>query len=150
MGYEHQQDGYKMVTPPKGYVEQIFALAEKYFPNNTKILNEAVGASICHFNGRYGGYYLLAEKLLDRGVKIDQIGLQCHTDENTAFNNVFNGQRLYGVLDGYAELGKPLVLSEVSISTEDEECQARAAEQLYKICFSHDSVTGVFWWNLDP
>ncbi len=149
MGFEHKTDGYKMIAPPEGYVEQVFALAEKYFPHNTKILNEAVGAALCEFKGPYGGYYLLVEKLLNQGVNIDRVGLQCHTGENPVFRNVFNGERLYGILDGYAKLGKPLVMSEISISTDNEESQAMAAEQLYKICFSHNSMSGIFWWNLD-
>ena len=53
------------------------------------------------------------------------------------------------MLDGYSRLGRPLVLSEISVSLEDEEVQAQAAELLYKSCFSHENVNGIFWWNLD-
>lgn len=149
MTHEHKRDGYKMIAPPDGYIEQVFALAEKYFPRNEFILNEAVSGSLCEFKGSYGGYYQLVEKLLAKGVKIDRVGLQCHTGDAKVFQNVFNAERFYGVLDGYARLGRPLVLSEISVSVEDEELQGMAAEQLYKICYSHKSVNGVFWWNLD-
>lgn len=53
------------------------------------------------------------------------------------------------MLDTYGKLGKPLVLSEISISSEDEEIQALAAERLYRVCFSHESMSGIFWRNLD-
>ena len=147
--YEHAHDQYKCLQPPEGYIEQVFALAKKYFPNNTLILNEAVGASFGEFRGIYGGYYLLLEKLLNKDVPIDRVGLQCHVFDDKYFKNVFNAERLYGVMDGYEKLGKPLVLSEIGLSCEDEELQSAAAEQLYKICFSHPAMSGIFWWNLD-
>lgn len=149
MGYERKNGGRKMITPPVDYIYQIFALAEKYFGNNTLILNEAVGAALCEFNGIYTGNYLLMEKLLREGLKIDRIGLQCHTNEDPYFENVFTADRFYGILDTYAKLGKPLVLSEIGLSIEEEELHAEATVQLYKICFSHPAMSGVFWWNLD-
>ena len=149
MCYEHKSDGYKMVVPPSGYVEEIFKLASKYFPSNELILNEATGAALCEFKGEYGGFYQLLEKLIGRGVKIDRIGLQCHVNDSDYFKNVFNAERFYGVLDGYSKLGRPLVLSEIGLSCDDEELQAQAAEQIYKICFSVDEMSGIFWWNLD-
>lgn len=149
MCHEHKSDGYKMVAPPDGYLEQLFALGEKYFPNNELILNEATGAAFCEFKGIYGGYYQLIERLLAAGCKIDRIGLQCHTNEEEFFKNIYSAERLYGVLDGYAKFGKPLVVSEIGLGIADEQIQAEAAEQLYKICFSHPMMSGIFWWNLD-
>ena len=149
MGYEHATDGYKMVTPPPGYVEQVFALAKKYFPNNDLILNEATGVSLCEFRGEYGAYYQMLEKYLKQGMKIDRIGLQCHVKDDSVFKNAFDSARLYGVLDGYSKLGRPLVISEIGLNCADENLQAEAAERLYKVCFSHGSTCGVFWWNLD-
>jgi len=149
MGYEHATDGYKMITPPEGYIEQVFTLGKKYFPNNDLILNEATGASICEFRGVYGAYYQLLEKLLAKGLKIDRIGLQCHVKDAPVFKNAFDSARLYGILDGYGKFGKPIVISEIGLNCEDEQLQAQAAERLYKTCFSHGSTSGIFWWNLD-
>lgn len=149
MCHEHKSDGYKMIVPPEGYLEQLFELGKKYFPNNELILNEATGAAICEFKGIYGGYYQLAERLLKQGCKIDQIGLQCHVRDNETYKNLYHAERFYGILDGYSKLGKPIVLSEIGLSTEDEEIQAEATEQLYKICFSVENMSGIFWWNLD-
>jgi GH35 family endo-1,4-beta-xylanase len=149
MVHEHRSDGYKMITPNEGYVEKIFALAEKYFPNNELILNEATSAAFCDFRGPYGGYYLYIKELMKKGVRIDQIGLQCHVADDNVFQNIFDGQRLYSLLDGYAQLERPLVLSEIGLSCDDEELQAQAVEQLYTIWFSHKSTSGIFWWNLD-
>lgn len=147
--FEYKNNDWKCVFPPDDYIEQIFALGKKYFPNNELILNEATGAAFGEFRGIYGGYYLLLEKLLEKGLKIDRIGLQCHISDSDYYKNIFDSERLYHLLDGYGRLGKPLVISEISISCEDEEIQALAVEHLYKICFSHESVSGIFWWNLD-
>lgn len=150
---EHKNDSWKHIVPPRDYVKTVFDLAQKYFPNNELILNEAVGASFAEFHGRYSAYYLNVKDLLSRGVKIDRIGLQCHTFESPMFRNIFDASRLYDIFDTYADFEKPLVLSEISVPSKfgdvkDEEFQADAAEQLYKVCFSHKSVDGLFWWNL--
>ncbi len=149
MCHEHRVDGYKMVTPPDGYLEQVFALGKKYFPDNTLVLNEAVGSSLCEFKGIYGSYYQLLERLISEKLKIDRIGIQCHCNDSMYFKNIYDARRLYGVMDGYSKLGKPLILSEIGLSCADEDIQAQAVEQLYKICFSIDKMSGIFWWNLD-
>ena len=150
MTFEHKNDGYKMVAPPEGYIEDIFRLGEQYFPDNQLILNDTVGASFCDFRGVYSGYYQLLRQLLSQGRKIDKIGLQCHTSDDPVFRNVFCADRLSSLLDTYAGLGREVVISELSIVSEtSEELQARAAEQLYRIAFANPSVSGVFWWNLD-
>lgn len=147
--FEYRQNGWKCIFPPDDYIEQIFELGEKYFPNNTLILNEATGAAFGEFRGIYGGYYLLLEKLINKGLKIDRIGLQCHINNSDYYKNVFDSERLYNLLDTYGSLGKPLVLSEIGLSCEDGEVQALAAERIYRVCFSHESMSGIFWWNLD-
>lgn len=147
--FEYRDNGWKCVFPPDDYIEQIFNLADRYFHNNTLILNEATGAAFGEFRGIYGGYYLLLEKLLSKGLKIDRIGLQCHIFDSEYYKNIFDSERLYKLLDTYGSLGKPLVLSEIGLSCEDEELQALAAERIYKVCFSHESMSGIFWWNLD-
>lgn len=147
--FETKNNDWKCVFPPEDYLEQVFALGKKYFSNNELILNEATGAAFQEFRGIYGSYYQLLKRLINEGLKIDRIGLQCHIDDNFAYKNLYDAERLYSILDTYGALGKPLVLSEIGLSCADEEAQALACERLYKICFSHESMSGVFWWNLD-
>ena len=147
--FETKNNDWKCVFPPEDYIEKVFALGEKYFPQNELILNEATGAAFQEFRGIYGSYYQLLKKLLENGLKIDRIGLQCHIDDDYSYKNLYDAERLYSILDTYGALGKPLVLSEIGLSCEDEETQALATERLYKICFSHESMSGIFWWNLD-
>lgn len=85
------------------------------------------------------------KKLLNKGVKIDRIGLQCHIYDNERYKNVFHSERLYKLLDTYGSLGKPLALSEIGLSTQDAEIQALAAQRLYRVCFSYESMSGIFW-----
>lgn len=150
MCFEHKNDGYKMLVPPEGYIEQIFDLGEKYFPDNQLILNDTVGASFCDFRGIYGGYYQLLKRLLAEGRRIDKIGLQCHTSDDPVYQNVFCADRFESLLDIYARLGRELVISEISIvSQTSEELQARAVEQMYRVGFANPAMSGLFWWNLD-
>ncbi len=140
------------MLPDDDYCVWMFDLAKRYFPANTLILNDTVGASFHEFRGKYSGYYLNIKDLLSRGVRIDEVGMQCHLGDRGCAN-VYNGERLYNILDTYASLGKPINISEISIpsvieGSKDEELQAIAAEQLYKICFSHPALTGITWWNL--
>lgn len=138
--------------PKDDYCLWLFNLARQLFPSNTLILNDTVGASFHEFRGKYSGYYLNIKDLLSRGARIDEIGMQCHLGDHGG-ENVCNGERLCNVLDTFAALGKPINISEISIPSEfdgvvDEDLQAEAAEQLYKICFSHPAVTGLTWRNL--
>ena len=147
--HETKNTDWKCVFPPDDYIERVFALGKKYFPNNELILNEATGAAICELRGIYGAYYQLLDRLIKQGLKIDRIGIQCHTDDSPLYQNLYDAERFYDLLDTYARLKKPLVLSEIGLSCEDEEVQALATERIYKCCFSHESMSGIFWWNLD-
>ena len=142
----------KSVVPEDDYIVWIFDLASRLFPANKLILNDTVGTSFTEFHGKYSAYYLNIKDLLNRGVRIDEIGMQCHLGGSSP-RNVYNSEILYNILDEYSALGKPINISEISIPSDfdgiiDEELQALAAERLYKVCFSHPSVTGLTWWNL--
>ena len=151
MGHLYKTN-WKCLVPDDNYIPWLFGLAEQFFPSNTLILNDTVGASFDEFRGKYSAYYLNIASLLEHGVRIDEIGLQCHLG-GSGPRNVYNTEILYDILDTYASLGKPMNISEISIPSDfdgvvDEELQAVAAERLYKTCFSHPSVSGLTWWNL--
>ena len=134
------------------YLIWTFDLANRLFPAQKLILNDTVGAAFEEYRGKYSGFYLNIKDLLNRGARIDEIGMQCHLGENGP-EKVYNSEILYDVLDTYSSFGKTINISEISIPSEfggevDEELQALAAERLYKACFSHPSVTGITWWNL--
>jgi endo-1,4-beta-xylanase len=135
------------------YCDWCFQLADDLFKTNQLFLNEAVGASFCDYRGKYSGYYLHIKDMLSRGVRIDAIGMQCHTWFGRGFENVFNPKRLYNVLDTYGSFQKPIHISEISIPSAwgdelHEDLQAEVIEVLYKVAFSHKNVEGLVWWNL--
>lgn len=147
-----RRNGRFHLVPPDDYCLRIFEMARRYFPANTLILNDTVGASFTDFRGKYSGYYLNIKDLLSRGCQIDEIGMQCHLGADGP-ENVYDSEILYDILDTYADLGLPINISEISIPSRfagevDEDLQALAAQRLYKTCFSHKSVTGLTWWNM--
>ena len=93
-----------------------------------------------------------------KGARVDAIGMQYHIfiqkdEEYERTRNLYNPKRLYKMLDLYSGLGKPLQITEVTLSAysdmpEDEEIQAKLLEYLYSIWFSHKNVEQIVYWNL--
>lgn len=52
------------LVPADDYCVWLFRLAEQYFPSNTLILNDTVGAVFHEFRGKYSGFYLNIKDLL--------------------------------------------------------------------------------------
>lgn len=136
-----------------------FKLAERYFPYNELILNEAGDPFYRHgFNYGRSNYYLMIEKALREGLRIDTVGIQFHAfrpkdDEAFYLDSLYNPDMLYRVLDQYAKLDRPLQITEITIpayseSEEDEKTQAELLWWLYRIWFSHRSTEAIIYWNL--
>lgn len=140
------------------YVEWCFKLAEKYFPANQLVINEATRhpwGDNCRPTDKY---YAYIEANLLKSARIDAIGSQFHMFfrreneyENTRY--FYNPELLYRHMDLYANFGKPLQVTEVTIPSyswepEDEELQADIIENLYSIWFSHPNMEQIVYWNL--
>jgi len=140
-------------------VERSFKLAERYFPRNELVINEA------HFNvwgDRFlenrSAYYMQIERALLKGARIDAIGMQFHMffpRENEARDAAlyYDPYVVFGVLDRYADFHLPMQITEVTIPAysnepEDEEVQAELLRQLYRIWFSCPNMETVTYWNL--
>lgn len=159
--------GYKSVISSKrDIIEWSFALARKYFPNETLVINEGnplVNLSAAKYRS---AYFMMIENALKSGAEIDKIGLQHHiftgaTDKTgEAYeNSVKRGEKLVDPLinlkglDIIAELGLPLEMTEVTVPTfgdtaEDEELQADLLELLYSVWFSHPAMQDIIYWNI--
>ncbi len=139
------------------FVEWCFAEAQRYFPDNQLVINE-FGAFKEQGRSR-DLYYMIIERALKNGARIDAVGLQYHIFarregelEYTQRTN-YNPHHLYKVMDRYAELGKPLQITEVTVPAyssepEDEEIQAEIIKNLYSIWFSHPNMEQIIYWNL--
>ena len=103
-------------------------------------------------------YYLYIESNLQKGARIDAIGMQFHQfwtkeEEYEKTRFAYNPKQLYKIMDLYAKFNKPLQITEVTIpaysnSEEDELIQAEIIKKLYSIWFSHPATEQIIYWNL--
>lgn len=140
-------------------LEWNFKLAEKYFPQNELIVNEAPGVwGEGPFAYNRSAYYQMIERGIRNGARIDSIGMQYHNFSSGKANEMAMGKYLYDpkkiftVLDCYEKLNRPIQITEITIPAysndkEDEAVQADVIEMLYSIWFSHKSVEMITYWN---
>jgi hypothetical protein len=67
--------------------------------------------------------------------------------------NAYNPEGLYRHMDLYAQFGKPLQVTEVTVPAysndpEDEAIQAEILDKLYHIWFSHPAMEQIIYWNM--
>ena len=141
-------------------VEWSFKTAEKYFPANKLIINEAQGHVWQALNGTRSQYYMQVENALLKGCRIDGVGFQAHSFWGADMKNVvknakvqYDPQVLFATLDTYAKLGKPLQITEMTIPAysedpEDEAVQAEIVREMYRIWFSHPAMEAIIYWNV--
>ncbi len=140
------------------FVEWCFKTARKYFPHNQLVVNEHTPlcwADRCRTTDKYYSYI---EANMLKGAPIDAIGMQYHMmikreDEYTATRTYYSPEQLYRHMDLYANFGKPLQITEVTIPSyswepEDEAIQAEIIKNLYAVWFSHPNVEQIIYWNM--
>ena len=151
----HAGEGhYRNFNPLRGdYPEWVFKQADRYFAESKLVLNETTALSWGSYNKELSNYYLLAEKLIKNGCRVDTIGLQYHNfrepeklDEISGW--AYNPMRLYKVMNCYAALQRPLSVSEISVPGYDDEMQAEILYNLYRIWFSHPGMESIIYWNM--
>ena len=139
-------------------VEWAFGLAEKYFPNNELIINETNGLwAQYHYNR--SAYYMQIERALQKGARIDAVGLQWHmmmeldaffSDQTPPYYNPMFTDRVAGL---YGAFGRPLQITEITIPCysdreEDEAIQAEILCNLYRLWFASPRMEALIYWNL--
>lgn len=139
-------------------VEWSFKRAEQYFPLNELIINEAGNNIWSVFKGNRSQYYMQIERALNKGVRIDTIGMQYHMfvraeDEIERSTVLYDPVNIFKLLDRYADFKKPIQITELTIPCyarmpEDEEIQAEVIKNLYSIWFSHEAMESIIYWNL--
>lgn len=140
------------------YVEWCFKMAEKYFPNNHLTINDHTPVSWLDCCRASDKYYAYIEANMLKGARIDGIGMQYHLfytreQEYEKTRRLLNPESLYKHMDLYANFGKPLQVTEITVPSysweaEDEEIQAEILENLYSIWFSHPNMEQIIYWNL--
>lgn len=141
---------------PDDYVYKTFRWAMDSFPAGVQF-----NTNECDVHwGPTRRYVEIVRDLTDRGIRIDNVGVQSHIFDPVEARDIaagndryINPQRLYETLDCLSETGKPIHISEVTVCAPDstrwgEQVQAVIARNLYRLYFSHPSVMGITWWNL--
>ncbi len=140
---------------PDDYTYKTFRWAMKYFPDSVDFhINEMdirSGPSRRHLE--------IIRDLIDRGIRIDEVGIQNHIFNPEDSRRIADGvdiltpERNYAVLDVLAEAELPIHISEVTVSAPDHTdagqlIQAKITRNLYRLWFSYPNVNGISWWNL--
>lgn len=110
--------------------------APRLFINEYDILS-ANGANLRKQNA----YYSMIRMLQERGAPIEGIGMQGH------FSSATPPERMLEILDRFARLGLPIVITEFDFATKDEELQAQFFRDLLIAAFSHPAVTDFLMWG---
>ena len=138
------------------FVTWCFKTVERYFPFNQLGINECIQTWVDEKIKR--AYFEMTRNAINSGARIDAVGLHYHMffKEDVALKSTekfYNPKNLYDTMDWYAQLGKPLQISEVTIpayseNEEDEKLQVEILERVCKIWFSHPNVEQIIYWNL--
>ena len=125
--------------------------AEKYFPKEVALNINDYFKRPC--------YTAQTNRLLERGCKIDVMGLQMHLFDLALCQGIADGWKVQTPSQvreyiGWAnETGLPLHLSEITITapSQDERglmIQGIITQQLYRLWFSQEKMIGITWWNV--
>ncbi|MBI5280436.1 MAG: endo-1,4-beta-xylanase [Candidatus Solibacter usitatus] len=119
-----------------------FKKAREYDPGVALFINDysilsANGADIAHRNG----YYEIIRYLGELEAPVDGIGMQGH------FGSPTPPEVMLRILDRFAQLGKPIEITEFDFNTKDERLQAAFTRDLLTTAFSHPAVTNFLMWG---
>ncbi|MEM6332711.1 MAG: endo-1,4-beta-xylanase [Planctomycetota bacterium] len=120
-----------------------FQLAHEHAPDANLYLNDF---SILAGNGlnkpKQDFMYDTVRYLLDAGAPIDAIGFQSHMG-----GGLTPPYRLEAILDRFAELGVPIMITEYDVDVPDPEVQEQYTRDFMTLVFSHPSVNGFTTWG---
>ena len=140
------------------YAVWCFKLAEKYFPKNQLCINESTELAWGDESNENDRYYKCIKENIEKGARIDAVGLQYHLfhkreESYEKTRQYLDPKELYNHLDLYSRFGKPLQITEVTVpayswEAKDENIQADIIENLYTLWFSHPNVEQIVYWNV--
>jgi GH35 family endo-1,4-beta-xylanase len=142
---------------PDDYTFKTFVWADKYFPPTVRFNSND--------NNIYAGlnmhrrYVEIVRNLIDRGARVDCVGVQMHIYSPSMATAIANGADILTpavnreALDCLSGAERPIHVSEVTVCAPDATetglaIQAEITRNLYRLWFSHPSVMGITWWNL--
>lgn len=140
------------------YLDWVFELAYKYFPNNLRILNECACCGDYGFMDNRTPYYMMVERLLKNGGRCNAVSFQQHSfvapkDEAHFAGFRYNPVYYAATAELYANFNLPVQISEVTLPAyglepENEEIQAELLTNMYRLWFASPNMDGIVYWNL--
>ena len=143
---------------PDDYTYKSWSWAMKYFPKSVTF-----NSNECDMRWdtqRIRRYVEIVRDLVDRGARVDYMGIQMHilrpklaSAIAAGESDVLNPDKIWERLNILTEAERPIFISEVTVSATDDSEEGRAiqkmlAHNLYRIWFSHPQVAGITWWNM--
>lgn len=143
---------------PDDYTYKSWSWAMKYFPKSVTF-----NSNECDMRWdtqRIRRYVEIVRDLVDRGARVDYMGIQMHilrpklaSAIAAGESDVLNPDKIWERLNILSEAERPIFISEVTVSATDDseegrEIQKMLARNLYRIWFSHPKVAGITWWNM--
>lgn len=137
------------------YVFKTFKEAERLLPpDDVFLINETTAAWYQYIKTGKRAAFTCSQKphRPRREARRHRIAIPLFSDK--AFGDVLDGKTftprdISKALDGYAKLGRPIHVTEITIPTSrGEEAQAYFARQAYRLFFSHPAVEAITWWNM--
>lgn len=149
---------FPLYTPELDYVDWAFEVGAPMFPARARVcINEA---NPFLDDGGAHPYVEQVRRLLDRGRRVDAVGIQMHLDadrmEKTTLSDKdrFSLENVERSVARFAELGVPVYISEITIPAavragrEGEEIQAMVLEHFARMFYAIPGVAGITYWNL--
>jgi len=134
---------------PDDYLAWCFQEAGRLFPKDVRLLIND-GQLQAHYSTH--DYIALVKDLLQRGVRIEGIGIQFHVSRDSVLSGkLYPPAHLQDVYSQLGRLGLPLYITEITIpgvGGNGAELQAAIVANLYRLWFSTPAMAGVTWWNL--
>ena len=134
---------------PEDYAVQCFKHSGPLFPKDVPML---INDGTLQSHVETDKYEADVRKLLDKGLKVDGIGMQCHMYGKPLKNSrCFPPKQMISAYDQLGKLGLKLYITEITIPTVGKDaraCQALAVSNLYRLWFSTPQMAGITWWNL--
>ncbi len=143
---------------PDDYTFKTWSWAMKYFPKSVTF-----NSNECDMRWdtqRIRRYVEIVRDLVDRGARVDYMGIQMHilrpklaSAIAAGESDVLNPDNIWLRLNILSEAERPIFISEVTISATSDNDEGRAIQKeltrnLYRIWFSHPRVAGITWWNM--
>ena len=134
---------------PDDYLAWCFTEAGRLFPKNVKLL---INDGTIEAHVTTDAYEAMIKGLVKRGLRVEGIGIQFHTSQNTMFTGkYFTPSAMAATYERLGRLGLPLYITEITVpgvGSDGPAIQGQIVANLYRLWFSTPGMAGVTWWNL--